>query len=591
MINGIFARWRCCSRFLMPEIRLSIPALKKHSSLASEQKSSLIRILNYSRKFSNMIDSPPKEILLHNGLIHTMEEGAPPARHLAVRGSEIIYVGDDYKAAQSLLGGAAQKIDLEGLTLVPGLTDSHAHFFSEGQRLRDIDFHHKSKEDILAAIRAEAAKRPAGSWIRGYGWNQEEWPGQAWPTKDELDAAAPEHYVALDRTDKHSIWANSKVFEAAGIREDSPNPPGGEFLRDEAGRLAGMIIGRAMAPVWAALPKVTDEEQYQNALKAQAEYFSFGVTSMMNAGTFVRDLALLDKGFRSGELKLRIQAMMLAAEKEDERYFKEGGELKRGLYGERLSIAGTKIHLDGSLGSRSAWMLADYADRPGHRGDHNYSDEELFQVMARAKEHNFQVSVHAIGDAAFHQAVQVMRRVLGSEAPKKRWRIEHCQAATEEDMAEALGMGLIFSIQTVGIMTDLDMAEERLGSRVARSYTWREILRGGGVIVNGSDGPVETVNPFQGIYAAVTRQNLAGHPQGGWRPQDRLTRLEALQSYTLRPAYAEFNESRKGSLAAGKLADFALLDRDPLSCPEEELKDIRVLMTFSGGDLVHDDRG
>ncbi len=534
---------------------------------------------------------PEAELLLHNGHIHTMEDTSPAASVMAVRGSELLYVGSDYKKAAGLLGGSAEKIDLEGRTVVPGLIDGHAHFFSEGQRLRDIDLHNLSKAEILEIIAGEARKRPAGQWIRGYGWNQELWPGQAWPTKGELDAVAPNHFVALDRTDKHSIWANSRVFEAAGIDDGTPDPMGGEFLRDERGRLQGMIIGWAMAPVWAAFPPISDEDHYRNALSAQAEYFSFGLTSVMNAGTFMRDLEIMKKALAAGDLKLRVLAMMLAGEKQDEAYFDSGGELLRGLYGERLSVGGTKVHLDGSLGSRSAWMLADYADRPGHRGTHNFSDEELTLILERARKHGFQVSAHAIGDAAVRQAVSIMKEVLGPTPGDHRWRIEHYQVVTEEDMAEALKLGLVFSLQTVGIMTDLDMAEERLGpERLGRSYKWREILDGGGRIVNGSDGPVESVNPFKGIYAAVTRQNLEGRPSGGWRPEDRLTRLEALKSYTIWAAHGEFTERRKGSLAAGKLADFAVLDRDPLTCPAEELPNTRALMTFSGGVKVHESR-
>ncbi|UQZ88120.1 amidohydrolase [Deltaproteobacteria bacterium Smac51] len=531
------------------------------------------------------------EILIYNGSIHTLEDESPAASVMAVRGRELVYVGHDRQKAAGLLGGRAEKIDLEGQTVVPGLIEGHAHFFSEGQRLREIDLHNMSKEQVLETIRQEALKRPEGQWIRGYGWNQEQWPGQRWPGKSELDAVAPNHIVALDRTDKHSIWANSRVFEAAGISEDTPDPVGGEFLRDEHGRLQGMIIGWAMAPVWEAFPPVSDHDHYLNAMKAQEEYFGFGITSLMDAGTMMRDLEVMKKAFQSGDLKLRVRAMMLAGEKQDEAYFDSGGELVRDLYDERLSIVGTKIHSDGSLGSRSAWMLADYADRPGHRGSHNFTDEELAVVMERARDHNFQVSIHAIGDAAVSQSVAVMKKVLNRRPMDHRWRIEHYQVVTKESMAEALKLGLIFSIQTIGIMTDLDMAEDRLGpERIKRAYTWREILDGGGKIVNGSDGPVESVNPFQGMYAAVTRATLLGRPQGGWYPEHRLTRLEALKTYTTWSAYSEFNENRKGSLAAGKLADFAVLDRDPLTCPIEELPEARALMTFSGGEKVHDAR-
>jgi predicted amidohydrolase YtcJ len=280
--------------------------------------------------------------------------------------------------------------------------------------------------------------------------------------------------------------------------------------------------------------------------------------------------------------------MLFAESRDDAAYIESGGRPVSGLHGERFSIGGVKIIADGSLGSRSAWLSSDYADRPGHRGEPWCGEAELRAVMERARAHGFQVAVHAIGDAAVARVVGVMAEVLGPEPGDHRWRLEHFQVAAEEDRDRVLALGLVPSIQAAGLMSDLSMAGERLAPpALARAYAWREILDAGGIITGGSDAPIESVNPFHGLYAAVTRQTLAGRPPGGWRPEHRFTRLEALKSYTIWAARAMFAEKRQGSLAPGKLADFAVLSRDPLTCPAGEIKDIQALLTVIGGEVVY----
>jgi predicted amidohydrolase YtcJ len=518
-----------------------------------------------------------------------MEPSAPRASVLACRGGELVYVGGDLSAAEELVSSRAARFDLEGRAVVPGLIDGHAHIIQEGLKLGAVDVRHKSREETLALIRREAERRPKGEWIIGHGWNQENWPGEAWPAKEELDLAAPDHYVALDRVDKHSMWVNSRVIRAVGLNEDSPDPTGGEILRNAAGGLQGILIGMAMWAVWNIIPQTGFEGRRQALLRGQAELLSWGLTSIMDAGTTLSNLELFKKAYQTGELKLRIRAMLLAGSKQDEEYLAAGGRLARSLFGERLSIDGVKIHSDGSLGSRSARLLEDYADRPGHRGGLTYDDEQLQAIMERARDYGLAVTIHAIGDGAARQAVDAMERVLRRRPADHRWRIEHFQVAADRDLNRALALGIVPSIQSVGLMSDLDIAEDRLGPEtIKRSYRWRDILSRGGRLVNGSDCPVESVNPFEGMYAAVTRRNLEGRPTGGWRPEQKLSREEAFLSYTLWAAWAEFNEDRKGSLKAGKLADFAVLDRDPMTCPEDGLKDIKVAKTVLGGEIVYE---
>ncbi|MDR0882320.1 MAG: amidohydrolase [Candidatus Adiutrix sp.] len=528
------------------------------------------------------------ELLAFDGRIYTLEPGRPLATVLAARGQNLIYVGSDLEAARKLLSPEARTLDLGGRPVLPGLIDGHAHLFSEGIKLAELDVFQKSRAETLEIIRREAAARSAGQWIVGHGWNQEIWPGRAWPTRAELDTVAPHNPVVIDRVDKHSIWVNSPALGLAGLTDQTPDPPGGEYLRDDGGRLQGILIGQGMWAVKNLLPPLDDAGLYEALLRGQAEMISFGLTSLMEAGATLRHLALLRRGYQSRDLKIRIRAMLLGLEKQDEAYLAAGHRPVRHLFEERLSIDGLKIHADGSLGSRSAWLKQDYADRPGHRGEHFFSDEQLLTMMSRARANGLTVSVHAIGDAAAAQALNAMEKVFKAQPGEDlRWRLEHFQVVGEGDLERALALGVVPSIQSVGLMSDLAMAEDRLGPEVIRrSYLWRAVLDQGGLLVNGSDGPVESVNPFEGLYAAVTRRNLAGQPAGGWRPEHCLSRLEALKSYTSWAAWSEFNEYRKGTLKAGKLADFIVLDGDPLVCPEEEIKDIRVLKTIIGGELV-----
>lgn len=532
------------------------------------------------------------ELLIFNGHIYTLDPGNPTATVLAAKGQELIYAGRDVRAAEALVSSRARRIDLRGRTVIPGLIEGHGHLLSEGIKLAELDIYQKSKEEALAIIAEEARRHPPGAWIVGHGWNQESWPGQAWPNKEELDRAAPDHPVILDRVDKHSSWANSLALALAGLSPDSPDPIGGEYLKDSSGQLQGILIGQAMWAVKNIIPPLDERGAYQAVMRAQAEMLGYGLTSLMDAGATWLSLGLLKKAAEKDELKLRVRAMLLALQQEDEAYLEAGGRKVRGLYGERLSIDGVKIHADGSLGSRSAWLRQDYSDRPGHRGGPNYDEADLEKIVRRAREHDLGLSVHAIGDAAVGQILEVMARVLGPRPGDHRWRIEHFLVVSEEDRDRALALGVQPSIQSVGLMSDLDMAEDRLGpERVKRAYAWREILDRGGRLVNGSDGPVDSVNPFQGMYAAVTRKNLAGLPPGGWYPEHKLSRLEALQTYTTWSAWSEFNEGRKGSLTPGRLADLAVLDRDLFTCPEDEIKDIQVLMTIAGGEVVFERAG
>ena len=526
--------------------------------------------------------------LFFNGRIHTADSAFSRASVLAVRNGVILYAGHSQDEAASLLSPDAERVDLLGHTVIPGLIDSHLHFLTQGRRLSEIDIFHKSKNDILRLVAQEAQRLKPGEWILGRGWNHETWPENVWPCKEDLDAVAPANPVALTRSDAHSMWLNSPALLASGFERDSETPQGGEILRTPGGDLQGILIDTPIFKVWAAIPPLNDEQTLNAYQKAQAELFGLGITSVGDAWQTRKDFESLSKAYAGGTLKIRMYGMLGSVDFDDRPCLRADDRPVHGLFGERLSLRAFKVVLDGSLGSRSAWLTGDYADRPGHKGNGRYTDEELFELAAPAAKKGFQICAHAIGDAAVLQALRVLEKIRAEEAgTDRRHRIEHFQIVAPQDVQRAVSLGIIPAMQTIHALADKKMAAIRLGPEALRhSYPWREVLDRGGVFANGSDSPMEVVNPFYGMHAAVTRtdfQSLEGTP----RPPVRLTREEALRSYTTWAAYAEFTESRKGSLEPGKLADFAVLDRDIMTCPENGIRDTQVLMTVLGGETVH----
>lgn len=527
-------------------------------------------------------------ILYTNGNIYTLDPARPHARVVAVRDGVIVYVGDDSGDAVRAAGSGARSVDLGDETVIPGLIESHMHFLHEGQMLSEMDIYWKSKEEILRLVARETARRSPGEWIIGRGWNHETWAERVWPSRDDLDRVAPANPVALSRADHHSMWVNSEALRLAGIGADTPSPHGGEILRTASGEPSGILVDTGMFAVWNALPALDDAETRRLYLLAQEEMLAFGITSLVNASQTVRNHDILDAACADGALKIRVYDMLATHADQDQAWLAAGRGPEFGKYGGRLSARAVKIVLDGSLGSRSAWMMREYADRPGHRGNERFSDEELFAIVLRARENGFQPCLHAIGDAAVHQAVRVLGDVLRARPlADHRFRIEHFQTVDPADLRQAVALGIVPAMQAIHLASDWKMARVRLRPEVlSTAYTWRDVLDAGGIIAGGSDAPMDLVNPYYGIYASVTRRDLNGEPNGGWVPEQRMTREEALKSYTLWAAYAEFAETRRGSIEAGKLADLTVLDRDIMRCPEDDIKDTRALMTVVGGEVV-----
>jgi predicted amidohydrolase YtcJ len=521
-----------------------------------------------------------------NGNIYTVDEVFSKAQAIAIKGQYIIGVGSN-EDVKRFVGESTKVIDLQGKTVIPGLIEGHMHYPGEGQKLLQLDLFWKPKDVILAAVKAEADRLPDGEWITGGGWNQEVWDIPEFPSKEDLDEVAPNNPVALRRTCGHATWVNSLALEIGGITKDTPNPQGGEILKNENGDPLGILTDTAASFVTSKTPPLTAERKKEALLLAQDELFSYGLTTSMDAGSSVEDIQQMKELYESGDLKIRLYVMVDSGP-DAEIYYEKGPEV--GLYGNRMTMNCIKFYTDGSLGARSAWLLEEYSDRPGHVGNSRHTYDEFYELVKAARDNGFQASTHAIGDAANRQVVDIYEKVL-KENPldDHRYRIEHFQIATLEDIQRIADLEIIPAMQAVHATSDKNMAEDRVGpERIKGGYAWRKVLNTGNIIVNGSDANVELVNPYHGLYAAVTRKGRDGEPEGGWYPEECMTREEALRSFTIWAAYGQFEENIKGSIEVGKLADFVVLDRDYMTCPDSEIMNILPLATIVGGEVVYE---
>ncbi|MDR1650903.1 MAG: amidohydrolase [Synergistaceae bacterium] len=523
-----------------------------------------------------------------NGKIYTADEAFSTVDSLVCRGGRIIYAGDRAGAERYIKEGARVE-DLRGAVVLPGLNDAHLHFLDVGRAAMRIDAHWKPKDEILSSVREAAVRAGDGEWVLGRGWNHAVWNPPELPTRRELDEASPDHPAALTRACGHMIWANSAALRLAGIDSGTPDPVGGEYIRDASGDPTGVMTDAAMVPIYDAIPEDSPERVKDALAAAQRELFRFGVTSASDAGAYPDTIEIMRELYESGRLFLRLDVMVKMRDGvrdtlgEAREFFSRG--IETGLYGGRFQVRALKLLADGSLGARSALLTDDYSDRPGHRGSGMFSDEELYELISAAYTSGFQASVHAIGDAANRQVLDAYGRVIRGNPPKDhRCRVEHAQILRPEDVGKFAELGVIPSMQTVHAESDANMAADRLGpERLKYAYAWRKLLGTGAVIPNGTDAPVEPADPWRALHAAVTG--------GGLRHEERMTREEALRSYTNWPAYASFEETAKGSLEEGKYADFIVIDRDYMTCPEDEIREIKTLKTVAAGDTVYEYTG
>ncbi|KZX54671.1 metal-dependent hydrolase [Erythrobacter sp. HI00D59] len=504
-----------------------------------------------------------------------------------------LVIDDDGTIAQVLTAGdeAPQtdyREDGEGAVMIPGLIDAHAHVMGIGISALTLDLSDtNSLEEALDKIRAFAAENEARPWILGRGWNQEKWGLGRFPTAAELDRAVADRPVYLQRVDGHAGWANTLAMEVAGIDARSKSPAGGRIERVASSQVpSGVFVDAAEELMTRAIPAPRPNERDLALAEAQKVLHRNGITAAADMGTTIEDWQAYRRAGDKGALTLRIMAYAAGP---DQMELIAGARPSPWLYDDKLRMNGIKIYLDGALGSRGAWLKQDYADDPGNTGLPLTGPAKLRNILVRAAQGNFQPAIHAIGTAANEDALNAVAEIAESFPGDRRWRIEHAQIVDPADLPKFAQNGVIASMQPVHQTSDRKMAEARLGpDRLDGAYAWNSILELGGRLAFGSDAPVESPDPFAGLAAAITRTDADGEPFGGWRPEERVNREQALAGFTSDAAFAGFAEGRFGRLLPGERADFVLIDRDPMLASPAELRETRVLETWVGGRKVYE---
>jgi predicted amidohydrolase YtcJ len=534
------------------------------------------------------------DLLLLNGNIHTMDPRHPRARAVAVAGCRILDVGDD-AALRLLLRPGAQVVDLEGRTVIPGLTDAHVHFggYSVARYQQQVDLDNVPTRAEAAARVAECARTmPAGRWIQGGGWNRNIWPDPAFPTAADLDVAAPDHPVALEDKSRHATWVNSRALELASITAATENPPGGEILRGASGQPTGILLETAAGLVYDAIPDPDLDTMIQALRQGVAHAQRLGLTGIHDPG-HPTVLAALQVLRMREELGLRA----LVHIPRDGLDHAIGLGLRSGLGDRYVRLGGLKIFADGALGPRTAHMLAPYEGTTDNFGLPTLNADELRNLVCRAHGAGLSVTAHAIGDAANRAVLDAIEYAQGirlkvpqATHPILPDRIEHVQLLHADDVARLAQLGVVASMQPIHATSDMEMAERYWGPRCGLSYAWRSLLENDTCLAFGSDCPIETLDPLAGIHAAVTRQSTDGRPgPEGWITAQRLTVAEAVHAYTLGAAHASGEASEKGSLTSGKLADLIVLSHDIFRVDPTEMLRARVEMTVLDGRIVYGD--
>ena len=550
----------------------------------------------------------PADAVYVGGRIFTMDEDFGIVEAMAVREGRIVATGSVSSIRRSYT--APVEVDLAGRTVLPGLIDAHAHFVSLGIARMTVDlFGVESLEEASRRVEERVRRSSAGQWVRGRGWDQNLWLTKRFPHHRVLDRVAPSNPVVLGRVDGHAVWVNRRAMEIAGITRQTPDPPGGRIVRDEAGEATGVFVDNAKQLIASHVPPTTRAEIEEAMLLAQEECLSLGLTGVHDMGVDTMDLAAYKSLIDSDVLKMRIYAAVGGPGVTWDR-FKASGRMI-GYGNDRLTVRALKLYADGALGSRGAALIEPYADDPDNRGLTVTSEQELSASVSEAIAHGFQVCTHAIGDRANNIVLNVYEHALAAaDSRDRRLRVEHAQILHPDDIGRFAPLKVIPSMQPTHCTSDMYWAEARLGpERLRGAYAWRSLLATGVIIPCGSDFPVELPSPLLGIYAAVTRRDREGKPrsaadlgnsfqlseagivdpsvfEGGWHANERMTLEEVLRGYTIWAARAAFEEKIKGSLEVGKLADFIILSS---AFSEESSADIlttKVEAVYIGGRKV-----
>ena len=543
--------------------------------------------------------SEPADLVLRHGKIVTVDDARPEAQAVAVRGDLIVAVGSDEQIAAHV-GPRTRVIDLAGRLVVPGFIEGHGHFMGVGQARMSLDLMRvKTWDEVVAMVAAAVAKAKPGEWIIGRGWHQEKWDRvpspsvEGFPVHEAVSRVSPDNPVFLTHASGHASFANAKAMALAGITRSTPDPLGGEILKDATGDPIGIfretasgLIGRALGEARSRRTPAEEEAETWRMLDlAVEESLSKGVTSFQDAGVSFETVDLYKRAVERGRLGVRLYVMV--RERPERLRTKLDAYRVVNMGDRRLTVRAIKLSLDGALGPRGAWLLEPYADLPASSGLNTTPVDVARETAALAIEHGYQYCVHAIGDRANRETLDIFERAFKTHPDKKdlRWRIEHAQHLSAADIPRFGQLGVIAAMQGIHCTSDAPYVLARLGERRAAegAYVWQKLLKSGAMVTNGTDAPVEDVDPIASFHASVSRRLGDGSVFYG---DQRMSRAEALRSYTLSNAYAAFEEDIKGSIAPGKLADLTVLSKDIMSVPEAEIPTARVLHTIVGGKVA-----
>jgi predicted amidohydrolase YtcJ len=568
------------------------------------KRSAILFLLSAFIVLSCAPDREPAALVIKGGTIYTMNPSQPKVEAVVVVADTIAFTGSE-KEANEWIGKDTKIIDLQGKTMTPGLVEGHAHIMGIGYNELNLDLMGvTSYDEIVARVQDAVSKAKPGEWIIGRGWHQDKWTTKpeimvkGFPVHKKLSEVSPNNPVYLSHASGHAVFVNAKAMEIAGVNSLSKENlqtvkiEGGEIIRDELGNPTGLFSeGMAMGLISKHLPQESDERNATALELAIKACHRNGITSFHDAGASGNSIALFHKFKDEGKLDLRLYVMVSGGDRElVHEWIKKGPEIDPKA---NLTIRSIKLHCDGALGSRGAWLLEPYSDRPDFSGAATISLDTILSTSRAALAAGFQVCSHAIGDK-MNQEVLNRYETAFNENPDKakdhRFRIEHAQHLHPDDIARFGKLGVIPAMQAIHMSSDRPWAIDRLGEKriVDGAYMWQSLLKSGSKIVNGTDAPVEPVNPIPSFYASISRKTLKGQPEGGYESAEKMTREQALRSYTLDAAYGAFQEKQLGSIEAGKLADFTILTQDIMEIAEDEVLKTEVAMTIVGGKVVYE---
>jgi len=536
----------------------------------------------------------PATLVVTNGRILTVEDSLPEAQAIAVAGDRIAALGS-VADIRRYIGANTQVLDVQGQLVVPGLIEGHGHFNGVGEAELNLKLMPTTSWDQIVSMVADAAKTAKpGEWIIGRGWHQEKWTRrpepnvEGFPTHASLDAVSPNNPVLLTHASGHASFVNAKAMELSDINRSTPNPAGGEILKDNSGNPTGLLRETASGLVHTNL---ADPARTRKALElASREVLSKGITSFQDAGSSFATIDLMKQLIDDGRIGVRLWVMVREGNAREAPLLAKYRTIDYGSG--HLTVRAMKRQIDGALGSRGAWLLEPYSDKPDSVGLNTASIADLTETARLAMANDFQLCIHAIGDRANRETLNIFEQAFKANPAKRdlRWRIEHAQHLSPQDIPRFGQLGVIASMQGIHCTSDAPYVIERLGAKRAEegAYVWQKLMKTGAVVSNGTDAPVEDVDPIANYYATVSRKTKTGQVFYG---DQRMTRMEALKSYTLNPAYAAFEESSKGSLKVGKLADMTVLSKDITAIPEEEIPAAHVSYTIVGGRIVYRKQG